>query len=84
MAAKFNDAKVRSFVPLLVHRYVRDELLERLAGLEQLSSPSQVPTQVLGSHSTSEVLKGSATPARRGRFVPPSATVRKARRRNVS
>lgn len=32
VAAKFNDAKVRSFVPLLVRRYVRDELLERLAG----------------------------------------------------
>ncbi len=32
VAAKFNDAKVRSFVPLLVQRYVRDELQERLAG----------------------------------------------------
>jgi hypothetical protein len=31
VAAKFNDAKVRSFVPLLVRRYVRDELLERLS-----------------------------------------------------
>ena len=84
VAAKFDDAKVRSFVPLLVHRYVRDELLDRLAGLDQRSSPSQVSTQVLGSHSTPDVLKGSATPARRGRFVPPSARVRKARRRNVS
>jgi hypothetical protein len=26
MAAKFNEAKVRSFVPLLVRRYVREEL----------------------------------------------------------
>ena len=32
VAAKFNDAKVRSFVPLLVRRYVRDELQERLSG----------------------------------------------------
>jgi hypothetical protein len=32
VATKFNDAKVRSFVPLLVRRYVRDELHERLAG----------------------------------------------------
>jgi hypothetical protein len=32
VAAKFSDAKVRSFVPLLVLRYVRDELLGRLAG----------------------------------------------------
>jgi hypothetical protein len=31
VAAKFNDAKVRSFVPLLVRRYVRDELHERLS-----------------------------------------------------
>jgi hypothetical protein len=30
IAAKFDDAKVRSFVPLLVRRYVRDELHERL------------------------------------------------------
>jgi hypothetical protein len=30
VATKFNDAKVRSFVPLLVRRYVRDELQERL------------------------------------------------------
>ena len=30
IAAKFDDAKVRSFVPLLVRRYVRDELQERL------------------------------------------------------
>jgi hypothetical protein len=30
MAAKFEDAKVRAFVPLLVRRYVRDELLELL------------------------------------------------------
>jgi hypothetical protein len=26
VGAKFDDAKVRSFVPLLVRRYVRDEL----------------------------------------------------------
>jgi hypothetical protein len=32
VAATFNNAAVRSFVPLLVRRYVRDELLERLAG----------------------------------------------------
>lgn len=30
VAAKFTDAKVRSFVPLLVRRYVSDELQERL------------------------------------------------------
>lgn len=30
VAAKFDDAKVRSFVPLLVRRYVRDELSARL------------------------------------------------------
>jgi hypothetical protein len=29
-AAKFVDAKVRSFVPLLVRRYVSDELHERV------------------------------------------------------
>lgn len=32
IAAKFDDAKVRSFVPLLVRRYVRDELRELPAG----------------------------------------------------
>jgi len=31
VAAKFDGAKVRSFVPLLVGRYVRDELHERIA-----------------------------------------------------
>ena len=30
VAAKFDDAKVRSFVPLLVRRYVLDELHERV------------------------------------------------------
>jgi hypothetical protein len=30
VSAKFDDAKVRSFVPLLVRRYVNDELRERL------------------------------------------------------
>jgi hypothetical protein len=30
VAAKFDDAKVRSFVPLLVRRYVSDELHERV------------------------------------------------------
>ena len=30
IAARFDGAKVRSFVPLLVRRYVRDELHERL------------------------------------------------------
>jgi len=30
VAAQFADAKVRSFVPLLVRRYVRDELHARL------------------------------------------------------
>lgn len=30
VAAKFDSAKVRAFVPLLVQRYVRDELLSRL------------------------------------------------------
>ena len=30
VAAKFDHAKVRSFVPLLVRRYVRDELNEVL------------------------------------------------------
>jgi hypothetical protein len=30
VAAKFDDAKIRAFVPLLVRRYVRDELHERL------------------------------------------------------
>jgi hypothetical protein len=30
VAARFADAKVRSFVPLLVRRYVRDELQARL------------------------------------------------------
>jgi hypothetical protein len=30
VAATFDDAKVRSFVPLLVRRYVNDELQERL------------------------------------------------------
>jgi hypothetical protein len=30
IAARFDGAKVRSFVPLLVRRYVRDELQERL------------------------------------------------------
>lgn len=30
VAAGFTDARVRSFVPLLVRRYVRDELQERL------------------------------------------------------
>jgi hypothetical protein len=31
IAAKFDGAKVRSFVPLLVRRYARHELRERLA-----------------------------------------------------
>lgn len=31
VAANFDDARVRSFVPLLLRRYVRDELHERLA-----------------------------------------------------
>jgi hypothetical protein len=31
VAAQFDDATVRSFVPLLVRRYVNDELHERLA-----------------------------------------------------
>jgi hypothetical protein len=30
VAARFADARVRSFVPLLVRRYVRDELQARL------------------------------------------------------
>lgn len=30
VAAQFDDAKIRSFVPLLVRRYVNDELQERL------------------------------------------------------
>jgi hypothetical protein len=30
VAARFADARVRSFVPLLVRRYVRDELEARL------------------------------------------------------
>jgi hypothetical protein len=30
VAAQFADARVRSFVPLLVRRYVRDELQARL------------------------------------------------------
>lgn len=30
VAARFDDAKVRAFVPLLVRRYVRDELRDRL------------------------------------------------------
>ena len=30
VAAQFDDATVRSFVPLLVRRYVKDELHERL------------------------------------------------------
>lgn len=30
VAAEFTDARVRSFVPLLVRRYARDELQERL------------------------------------------------------
>ena len=30
VAATFDDAKVRSFVPLLVRRYVKDELQERV------------------------------------------------------
>jgi len=30
VAAEFTDAKVRSFVPLLVRRYVSDELQKRL------------------------------------------------------
>jgi hypothetical protein len=33
VAATFDDAKVRSFVPLLVRRYVNDELQERLEDL---------------------------------------------------
>jgi hypothetical protein len=31
VAAKFEEANVRSFVPLLVRRYARDELQTRLA-----------------------------------------------------
>jgi hypothetical protein len=31
VAAQFDEATVRSFVPLLVRRYVNDELQERLA-----------------------------------------------------
>ena len=31
VAAQFDDAKVRAFVPLLVRRYVLDELHERIA-----------------------------------------------------
>jgi hypothetical protein len=31
VAAQFDEATVRSFVPLLVRRYVNDELHERLA-----------------------------------------------------
>jgi len=30
MAARFENAKVRSFVPLLVQRYARDELVTRV------------------------------------------------------
>ena len=30
VAGRFDEAKVRAFVPLLVRRYVRDELHERL------------------------------------------------------
>ena len=30
VAARFDEAKVHAFVPLLVRRYVRDELHERL------------------------------------------------------
>jgi len=30
LSAKFDNAKVRSFVPLLVRRYARDDLLRRL------------------------------------------------------
>jgi hypothetical protein len=33
VAAKFVDAKVRAFVPLLVRRYVRAELRERADGM---------------------------------------------------
>jgi len=34
VAAKFDDAKVRAFVPLLVRRYVADELHEHLGRAE--------------------------------------------------
>jgi hypothetical protein len=30
VAATFHDAKIRSFVPLLVRRYVNDELQKRI------------------------------------------------------
>jgi hypothetical protein len=37
VSAQFTDARVRSFVPLLVRRYVRDELQSRLVRLKQVS-----------------------------------------------
>ena len=33
VSALFTDAKIRAFVPLLVRRYVDDELQERLEGV---------------------------------------------------
>ncbi len=41
VAAQFDDAPVRAFVPLLVHRYSKDELARR-AGTIDLREPSEV------------------------------------------
>ena len=41
VAAKFEDANVRSFVPLLVRRYVRDELQARLAHAQTYQGAAQ-------------------------------------------
>jgi len=39
VAATFDDARVRSFVPLLVRRYVRDELVRRHVRDELAEAP---------------------------------------------
>ncbi|MGB7981556.1 MAG: hypothetical protein WCF36_12270 [Candidatus Nanopelagicales bacterium] len=36
VSAKFTDAKVRAFVPLLVHRYVTEDLHEQTEEAEQI------------------------------------------------
>lgn len=44
IAARFEDARIRTYVPLLVRRYVREELRARVAR----PSPLPLPTQRSG------------------------------------
>jgi len=45
VSARFDGAKVRAFVPLLVRRYVREELLVRLKQASADISPGSIERQ---------------------------------------